>query len=343
MHNRKEVSRQIYRMLIPMILENVLTTSASLVTTAMVGRLTALEISAQGVGGRITNTYLSLFKGLAIGVTVVAALYFGEGRRDKCRRTVEQAFATAVPLGLVITGLVAFFPSWFVKLFTSDGDIMFYAVGYLQILAVGLPFVAITCFVTAAFQSQGNTKTPMIIAGIVNAFTSSMGQIVNVGKNIVQGLWSGIQSLAGWIWDKVSGWISSIWDGICSFFGINSPSKEMAWVGEMLGRGLAGGIEDSAGEAVSAAEDLNNGILDVMNGLAADMQSAVPSNFAFDTAATVGSVAGGMGGAGGSSFGTLITIQQMIVRSEDDIRRISQELYNLIQTGSRAQGRFSTA
>ena len=184
---------------------------------------------------------------------------------------------------------------------------------------------------------------PQIIAGIVNAFTSSMGQIVNIGKNIVQGLWQGIQSLAGWIWDKVSGWISGIWDGICSFFGINSPSKEMAWVGEMLGRGLAGGIEDSAGEAVSAAEDLNNGILGVMNGLAADMQSSVPSNFAFDTAGTVGSVAGSMGGTGGSSFGTLITIQQMIVRSEDDIRRISQELYNLIQTGSRAQGRFSTA
>ena len=94
---------------------------------------------------------------------------------------------------------------------------------------------------------------PQIIAGIVNAFTSSMGQIVNIGKNIVQGLWQGIQSLAGWIWDKVSGWISGIWDGICSFFGINSPSKEMAWVGEMLCRGLAGGIEDSAGEAVSAA------------------------------------------------------------------------------------------
>ena len=72
MHNRKEVSRQIYRMLIPMILENVLTTSASLVTTAMVGRLTALEISAQGVGGRITNTYLSLFKGLAAGINAAA-------------------------------------------------------------------------------------------------------------------------------------------------------------------------------------------------------------------------------------------------------------------------------
>lgn len=165
-----------------MILENVLTTSASLVTTAMVGRLTALEISAQGVGGRITNTYLSLFKGLAIGVTVVAALYFGEGRRDKCRRTVEQAFATAVPLGLMITGLVAVFPRWFIRLFTSDADIMSYAVGYLQILAVGLPFVAITCFVTAAFQSQGNTKTPMMIAGIVNVVNIVLGWLLIFGN-----------------------------------------------------------------------------------------------------------------------------------------------------------------
>jgi hypothetical protein len=45
-----------------------------------------------------------------------------------------------------------------------------------------------------------------------------------------------------------------------------------------LGRGLAGGIEDSAPVKRSAPQqDLNNGILDVMNGLAADMQTAVPS------------------------------------------------------------------
>lgn len=44
----------------------------------------------------------------------------------------------------------------------------------------------------------------------------------------------------------------------------------------------------------------------------------------------------------GNSYGALVSVGQMIV-SEDDIRRISQELYNLIQTGSRAQGRFSTA
>ena len=95
-----------------------------------------------------------------------------------------------------------------------------------------------------------------------------MGQIVNIVKNIVQGLWQGIQSLAGWIWDKVSGWISGIWDGICSFFGINSPSKEMAWVGEMLVEGLAGSIEDNGGQAVKAAEGMSKDINGVMQHLA---------------------------------------------------------------------------
>ena len=51
----------------------------------------------------------------------------------------------------------------------------------------------------------------------------------------------------------------------------------------------------------------------------------------------------GTGGLAPSmNTGPLVTVQQMIVRSEDDIRKVSQELYNLMQTGSRAQGRFIT-
>ena len=184
---------------------------------------------------------------------------------------------------------------------------------------------------------------PQIISAIVKGFASGVSQMANIGLNLIKGIWNGIGNAASWLWNKVSGFCSNLLSKIKGFFGISSPSREMAWVGDMLTQGLAGGIEDGAGAAISAAEDLNNGILGVMDGLAADMQSAVPSNFAFDASGTVGSVSGSTGGVGGSSFGTLITVQQMIVRSEDDIRRISQELYNLIQTGSRAQGRFSTA
>lgn len=139
---------------------------------------------------------------------------------------------------------------------------------------------------------------PQIIAGIVSAFCSLMYKIVEIGGNIVKGLWQGIQQLASWLWDKVSGWISSIWDGICDFFGIHSPSDEMAWVGEMLVKGLAGSIDRNGGEAVKAAEAMSADINDVMHGLAADMSTALPTSFSVDGSVTANGVNGISAAAG---------------------------------------------
>ncbi|MGQ4533372.1 phage tail protein [Dermabacteraceae bacterium P13138] len=95
---------------------------------------------------------------------------------------------------------------------------------------------------------------PQIVSGIVSAFGQGVSQMVSVGGNLVRGLWNGIQGLAGWLWNQVSSWASSIWDGITSFFGIHSPSRKMAWAGEMLARGLAAGIDDNAQRATQAAD-----------------------------------------------------------------------------------------
>lgn len=77
----------------------------------------------------------------------------------------------------------------------------------------------------------------------------------------MRGLWNGIQSLAGWLWDMVSGWASSIWNGILGIFGIHSPSTKMFWVGEMLIEGLANSINVGGGKAVRAMENMGGDIL----------------------------------------------------------------------------------
>lgn len=184
---------------------------------------------------------------------------------------------------------------------------------------------------------------PQIISAIVKGFASGASQMASIGLNLIKGIWNGIGDAASWLWGKVSGFCSNLMSKIKGFFGIHSPSTEMAWVGEMLVEGLAGSIEDNGSEAVKAAEGLSQGISDVMNGLAEDMKTSLPTDFHLDADASVRSVTGGAaGGMSRAGFGSLITVQQMIVRSEDDIRKISQELYNLIQTGSRAGGRIIT-
>lgn len=163
---------------------------------------------------------------------------------------------------------------------------------------------------------------PQIIAGIVKAFGSLMGKIVEIGGNIVKGLWDGITGLASWLWDKVSGWISGIWDGICDFFGIHSPSREMAWVGEMLVKGLAGSIDDNGNEAVKAAEGMAADIDGVMNDLAHDMQTALPTDFD-----VTGNVKSAMDSASCfSGFTIALNIATFNNYSSEDIRQLTNEV-----------------
>lgn len=163
---------------------------------------------------------------------------------------------------------------------------------------------------------------PQIISGIVKAFGSLMYKIVEIGGNIVKGLWDGITGLASWLWDKVSGWISGIWDGICDFFGIHSPSREMAWVGEMLVKGLAGSIDDNGDEAVKAAEGMAADIDGVMNDLAHDMQTALPTDFD-----VTGNVKSAMDGASGfSGFTIALNIATFNNYSSEDIRQLTNEV-----------------
>ena len=105
---------------------------------------------------------------------------------------------------------------------------------------------------------------PQIISALVGALGEGVGQFVEIGGNLVRGLWEGIQGLAGWIWDKVSGWASSLWGGIKDFFGIASPSKLFKNVlGKNLMLGLAEGIADEAHTAMDAALAVSKDIADI--------------------------------------------------------------------------------
>jgi len=162
---------------------------------------------------------------------------------------------------------------------------------------------------------------PQIVAAILEGLGKAASSVVEIGRNIVRGIWEGIKSLGSWLWDKVSGFFSGIVDGVKNFLGIRSPST----VFEGIGGNMALGLGEGFNKAMARVAD--------------DIQNAVPTDFNISPDIS----ANGRNGSGGSASGPLVVVQQMIVRSEDDIRRISQELYNLMQTGSRAQGRFSTA
>lgn len=104
---------------------------------------------------------------------------------------------------------------------------------------------------------------PEIISAIVSGIIGAIPELWQAGKDLIQGLWNGINNAKEWLREKISGFFGGVVDSIKAFFGIKSPSKLFADIGEMLDRGLAKGVEDYADLAVSAAEDMANEVYGV--------------------------------------------------------------------------------
>lgn len=103
------------------------------------------------------------------------------------------------------------------------------------------------------------------IKGVFQKISDKFTEIKDIGSNLVTGLWNGINNKIQWIKDKIAGFGTTILNSIKSIFGIHSPSKETAEIGDYLVQGLAKGIEDTTGLAIAAVNDLCGNVEDAFN------------------------------------------------------------------------------
>lgn len=121
----------------------------------------------------------------------------------------------------------------------------------------------ITCVTKIAewgiqMQDKAKSAVASVCTSIVNGFKDLPDKLVNIGTNIVQGLWNGINNAKDWILDKIKGFGDAVLEGLKSFFGIASPSKVMRdQVGVFLAQGIGVGFTE---EMEKVSRDINNSI-----------------------------------------------------------------------------------
>lgn len=106
--------------------------------------------------------------------------------------------------------------------------------------------------------------------------------LVDVGGNLISGLWQGITGAAGAVWNGICDFGSSIVNGFCDFFGIHSPSRVMAGIGEYLSLGLAQGITDETGSVVQGVQDVSDTALSTMMDLAQRVGDIASDDFEYE-------------------------------------------------------------
>lgn len=106
--------------------------------------------------------------------------------------------------------------------------------------------------------------------------------LVEVGGNLISGLWQGITGAAGAVWNGICDFGSSIVNGFCDFFGIHSPSRVMAGIGEYLSLGLAQGITNETGSVVQGVQDVSDTALSTMMDLAQRVGDIASDDFEYE-------------------------------------------------------------
>ena len=168
------------------------------------------------------------------------------------------------------------------------------------------------------------TKMGSAISGAKSTITNGIKKIFNavydgvkglpeklksVGKDLVKGLWEGISNMTGWVIDKIEGFGSSVLDGIKDFFDIHSPSRETAWIGEMLAEGMGKGFTSNM---ASVVKDMKGSLSPVIGNLQSSVSGSGESV--------------SQGGIGGSTYNFYQTNNSPKALSRLDIYRQSKNL-----------------
>ncbi len=135
------------------------------------------------------------------------------------------------------------------------------------------------------------SSIPEIIDAIIEGFKESDLDIIEIGADIVRGIWQGISSLAGWIGRKVAGFFDGLFSGVKEHEQIHSPSKKWAFIGKNDALGIASGWDE-------AFPDVKKRMMDGLD-------------FNTESIGVSASVTGGANGSGGFSVAPQTFVLQL--------------------------------
>ena len=157
---------------IPLMLSGILQLLFNAADVVVVGRFAGSQsLAAVGSTSSLINLLINVFIGLAVGVNVLIARYYGAGQEREVSDTVHTAVLLSLVSGvfLCIIGVVLAKP--LLELMGTPADVLDKSVLYMRVYFLGMPVLLLYNFGSSILRAIGDTKRPLyylMAAGVVN-------------------------------------------------------------------------------------------------------------------------------------------------------------------------------
>lgn len=198
----------------PLLVGNLFQQFYNLVDSLVVGNYVGADaLAAVGTCGSLGFLFFSLSSGLAIGIGILAAQFFGARDEEMIRATIANSVYILVVAGTAVSLVGYFGASWLLHLLRVPEEVFAMSLTYLKVTSLGIVAVALYNGVAALLRALGDSQSPLyflilscvmnIVLDLVFVLYLNMGVYGVALATIISQLFSFLVSVV-YAWKKVA-------------------------------------------------------------------------------------------------------------------------------------------
>ncbi len=159
-----EFFKNLFKLGLPIALQNLVATSLNMVDTLMIGQLGETAIAAVALSNQIFFLMMLLMFGISSGTAVFTAQFWGKNDMEGIHRSLGLALILGVAGAGLFTLGGLLLPRRILGIFTEDQAVIAAAVPYLRLTSISYIFTAVTFVFQGVMRSTGIVRLPLVLS-----------------------------------------------------------------------------------------------------------------------------------------------------------------------------------
>lgn len=175
MTKRDTFYSQIFKLVLPIVIQNLLSAAVSSADVIMLNYVGQSSISAVSLASQYANILFMVFYGLGTGATILCAQYYGKGDLRAIQLIQGIAMRFSILIALLFAGMALCIPEVMMHIFTNDKELITIGASYLRFMSVSYLCWGITEVYLAVLRSIGR----VVISTAMNMLAFSLNVLLN--------------------------------------------------------------------------------------------------------------------------------------------------------------------
>jgi len=163
--------RSVFAIGLPVAMQNLLGTTASMIDTAMLGTQGELAVAAVGICGQFSSLLFAAYFGFASGGILFFSQYWGAKNEKGICKAYGLTLTFMMLVGFLFGAVSCFAPEFVMGIYTDKPNIQTIGVAYLRIAGISFPLQTLSMAMSCLLRSTEKVKIPLY-ASIASLITN---------------------------------------------------------------------------------------------------------------------------------------------------------------------------